>query len=187
MSGYSLLEFDSEEIANGQPNTLVYSGYTKCQNTSTGKVFVRIESINPGSCNLPSNATLTATVTTRKFLRLGIPQYIEKFKQNQKPNHVWSFGFSDKERSSFIILLMQKKFFTEKEIGEIELNLDAFESNCVTTHEFTLHTPQTNVEPPRIRVTVHVSQDGCENFKAPQSNTLKDNFEIQHLKTIYEN
>ena len=187
-SRYCRLESDANGNIPYIPNILannIKNSNSQTSNKSTGQVFGRIESVNPGSINIKKDTTLTATVTTRKFLRMGVPQYTEKFKLNKPLKNTWSFDFKNKERSSFIILIMKKKLFGEKEIEEIELNLDAFETNCVTTQEFTLHSPKTNVDPPRVRITVHVSENGMKDFFAPKSKTIKNNYQITHCQTIF--
>ena len=81
-------------------------------------------------------------------------------------------------------VIFKKRYFgSDREIGEIEIKLNAFEFNKVTTHEFTLQSPNPNAVPAKIRVSVHLSDKCTVPFHAPVGQIAIKNFQILHAKT----
>ena len=139
---------------------------------ATGYVYVKIDSYSLGSFAASESATIKAAVTTRQMIKLGLIDYVS-FHKAESINHTWSFHYRNKQKSSFIILLAKQRIFGgNKEIGEIELKLDAFDTNKVTTHEFELRSPSQADIPAKVKLSIHVCEDESPQFVAQQSNNI---------------
>ena len=156
------------------------------QKQNVGHVYVKVESVSIGSFNASDKATLKMCLTTRRALKMGFHEYCHEFHKNEKVDHTWSFTYKNKQHSSFVLLLFKRRYFGgDREIGEIELKLDAFATNSVTTHEFVLRSPNENAIPARVTLSVHLSENGSENFNAPQMNILSDKYEVRRKTTFH--
>ena len=142
---------------------------------NSNQVFIKLESVNLGSFKLEPGTRIKACIGSRS----NIKGYPVEFNQNTVPNHVWTFSYKNLLKSSFVLVLFQSQFLgPEKEIGEIEIRLSAFQKNSVTSHEFILRSPNRNAVPPRVRLSVHVNEDGSNQFSAPNAHAIDDKFEI---------
>ena len=147
---------------------------------SVNQIYIKIDSLDIGSFPASEKAILKAYVGPRKAY---LPFSFE-FHKNQALDHIWNFNFKNADRSSFVIALFKKRYFgSDREIGEIEIKLNAFEFNKVTTHEFTLQSPNPNAVPAKIRVSVHLSDKCTVPFHAPVGQIAIKNFQILHAKT----
>ena len=149
---------------------------------SDNEVYVRIDSINTGSFQVKNDTKLIACVGSRhSFL-----PYAHEFRAGSKVNHVWNFTYKNQDRSSFVLVLFKRQLFGgDKEIGEIELKLNAFQPNAVTQHTFVLHSPQKNSIPAKVTLSVHICEDGNEKFNAPEAATMHSQYESLHKTTYY--
>ena len=143
-------------------------------------IYIRLEGVNLGSYHASNHAVLKACIGSRKYF---LPNAYE-FHITDPVQHTWTCNFSNPDRSSFIIALFKRRLFgNDHEVGEIEIKVNAFEPNTVTTKEFELLSPNRFSTPARVRVSVHIAADGSSPFQAPLSTNIKDNFEIPHNKT----
>lgn len=149
---------------------------------SDNEVYVRIDSIDTGSFPVKNDTKLIACIGSRhSFL-----PYSYEFKAGNNVNHVWNFTYKNQDRSSFVLVLFKRQLFGgDKEIGEIELKLNAFQTNAVTQHTFELHSPQKNAIPAKVTLSVHICEDGSERFNAPEAQSIQNQYEIVHKSTYY--
>ena len=98
-------------------------------------------------------------------------------------DHIWKFHFHEEEHSSFVVVLYKHHFLGDSEIGEIELSLKAFQPNTVVSDVFTLLGPNRDWEPAKMRITVHIDENGAQPFSAPEGLLFSDIAEIPHKKT----
>ena len=159
-------------------SSAINNGY-KPFNDSTN-VYVRIDGVDLGSFAASSKATLKACVGSRKSF---IPFSFE-FHKNERINHTWNFNFNNANRSSIVIAIFKRRYFGgDHEVGEIEIKMNAFELNAITTHEYVLQSPNPNAVPAKIRVSIHVCDNGAPAFCAPQTSKIGENFQIHHATT----
>ena len=145
------------------------------QNRQVNQVFIKLETVNLGSFQLEPGTRLKACIGPRSNIKGNAAE----FNPNTIPAHIWSFSYKNIQKSSFVLVLYQSQFLgPEKEIGEIEIRLSAFQKNTVTSHEFILRSPNRNAVPPRIRLSVHINEDGSNQFSAPSAHGINDKFEI---------
>ena len=155
-----------------------HNGYQ--QFDSLNQVYIRIDSIDLGSFQSTNKATLKACIGSRKSF---LPNVYE-FHKNDILNHTWTFTFKNANRSSFIFALFKKRIFGgDHEVGEIEVRINAFQPNTVTTEEFILKSPNPNAVPAKVKLTIHVCENGAQEFDAPPSTSINNNFEIPHATT----
>ena len=159
-------------------NSTAPSGY-QALNDST-QVYVRIDSIDLGSFQASNKATLKACVGSRKsFLPFSF-----EFHKNERIDHTWSFNFKNANRSSVVIAIFKRRYFGgDHEVGEIEIKMNAFELNTITTHDYVLQSPNPNAVPARVRVSIHVCDNGAPAFCAPETSKIAENFQIHHATT----
>ena len=158
-----------------------YDGRRPQRSRSEHHVYIRILGVDPGNFPLDNSSILTLCIGPRKaYLN---HQY--DFTANAKIDNTWEFIYKNSLKSSLTIGLFSKSFFgTLTEIGEIELNLAAFKVNAVTKQTFTLRSKDRNLIPPKIKVTIHLSENGETSFHAPETNKIKDEFEIIRKPTL---
>ena len=98
-------------------------------------------------------------------------------------DHLWKFHFKAEDHASFVVVLYKHHFLGDSEIGEIELKLKAFQPNTVVSDVFTLLGPNKDWEPAKLRITVHIDENGAQPFSAPEGMFFSDDAEIKHEKT----
>ena len=146
---------------------------------SRNMVYIKIEDIDYGSFPVDSSTAIVIAFGSRKTYQQNL---LTIQGHEHAPKKVWSFGYKNPTKSSFVIVLYKYKFFGKnQEIGEIELRLGGFTENRVTTHEFTMKSPNRGREP-KITLTVHVSEDGASAFDAESCSEVKDSVIV---KTSY--
>lgn len=146
------------------------------------RVYVRIDDLSTGSFKLSNQSKLIACVGHRRNYK----PYKYEFRANSKNiDKTWRFAYDNIETSSFVVVLFKKKTFgSNKEIGEIELRAAAFQPNTIVTEEFTLISPDSNAIPAKVTLSVHVSENGAKEFKAPKSGLLFSNAVIHRQKLL---
>ena len=93
--------------------------------------------------------------------------------------HVWSFTYTGKKTASFVVAVAHKGTNNSQHtLGKLEIRLDAFKSNFITNHTFTLRPSDRNSSPIEVNLSVHLNEDGSKVFTGPQSNIISDDFEI---------
>ena len=146
-------------------------------------IFLRIDNIDLGSFETEPNSKIVVCLGSRNLYR---PYSIDIPATQKKLDKVWNFKYSNFSKSSFVLALYKRKFFgQDKEIGQIEIKLDAFPINRVTKHEFVLRSPNPNAIPPKVTLSIHVCEDGSPQFKAPESDNINPRFEILPRKSYY--
>ncbi|EAY19593.1 hypothetical protein TVAG_228560 [Trichomonas vaginalis G3] len=147
------------------------------------RAFIRVDGVSTGSFPTNGKTTLVARVGPRStFMRHGA-EFTEKY----RPTQTWDFKYTDPARASFVVVLFKKHLFGgDEEIGEVELRLSAFEANTVVSQEFTLKSPHVQSVPARLRLSVHLSEDGSSAFCAPLNGKVIFNPEIPHKKTYFQ-
>ena len=146
-------------------------------------IYIRIDNIDLGSFEVDSSSKLVACIGSRTSFR---PFSVDFPASQKKVDHVWNFKFTNSQKSSFVLVLFKRRFFgQDKEIGEIEIKLNAFPANKVTKHEFVLRSPNPNAIPAKVTLSIHVCEDGSPQFKAPISDSIAPRYEILHRTTYY--
>ena len=159
-------------------SSMMVNGYQQLNDQTI--VYLRIESVDLGSFQASNKATLKACVGSRK----NFQTFPYEFHRNEKINHTWSFNFKNSNRSSVVIAIFKRRYFGgDHEVGEIEIRMNAFQLNTITTHEYTLQSPNPNAAPARIVVSIHVCDNGAPAFCAPETSKIAENFQIHHAAT----
>ncbi|EAX89580.1 hypothetical protein TVAG_444990 [Trichomonas vaginalis G3] len=151
---------------------------------SGARAYVKVDAVDTGSFpGLEGKSDLVMRVGPRHcFMGYGFD-----FKKGEHPNHTWEFKYQDAHRSSLVICLFKKRIFGgDEEIGEIELKLSAFEPDTIVTKEYTLKPPDPKNIPARVRISIHLSEDGSMAFSAPAGGKLLCNPEIPHATTYFK-
>ena len=132
------------------------------------RAFIKINSIN----------TNTDELVTFIGSRKGYHQFPASSKNITQ--HVWNFTYTGKKTASFVIAIAHKQTNNSRHhtLGKLEIRLDAFKSNFITNHTFTLRPSDRNSAPIEVNLSVHLNEDGSKVFSAPQSNIIRDDFEI---------
>ena len=158
-----------------------YDDKTPSRSRNEHHVYIKIINVDPGNFPLDNTSTLTLCIGPRKAFTAR--QY--DFTPNSKVDDTWEFSYKNSLKSSLTIGLFSKSFFGNlHEIGEIELNLAAFKVNAVTKQSFTLRSKDRNLIPPKIKLSLHLSENGEASFHAPETNKMKDEFEIIRKPTL---
>ena len=166
--------FHNNRYSNNGEYTALISG---------NRAFIKVDAVDTGSYNMSNKAKLVARVGPRH----SFMNHSTEFGLKERPQGTFDFKYTDPERSSFVCVLFKKHLFGgDEELGEIELRLSAFEPNTVVSKEYTLKTPSSKHIPCRVRISVHLSEDGSNAFCAPAGGKLLANPEIPH-KTTYFN
>lgn len=146
---------DSRPLLGGKPN----------QKT----IYIRIDGIEAGTFPMDAKSEYVAAVGPRMTYR----QHGCDFPVGSKPGNVWSFNFKDAHRSSFVVALYKKRILGgDIMIGELEINVAQFTANFVNTLIFTLKSADPKYIPPRVKLTVHISDNGMQRFCAPYSGAI---------------
>ena len=134
------------------------------------RAFIKINSINTNT------EELVTFIGSRKGY-IHFPATDKNITQ-----HVWNFTYTGKKSASFVVAIAHKQTNnnSRRTLGKLEIRLDAFKSNFITTHTFTLRPSDRNSEPIQVNLSVHLNEDGSKVFSAPQSNIIRDDFEILH-------
>ena len=132
------------------------------------RAFIKINSLNTNT------EELVTFIGSRKGY-IDFPASSKNITQ-----HVWNFTYRGKKSSSFVIAVARKQTNNSGHhtLGKLEIRLDAFKSNFITNHTFTLRPCDRNSEPIEVNLSVHLNEDGSKVFSAPQSNIIRDDFEI---------
>ena len=131
------------------------------------RAFIKINSINTNT------EELVTFIGSRKGY-IHFPAYDKNITQ-----HVWNFTYTRKKTASFVIAVGHKQTNNSHHtIGKLEIRLDAFKSNFITNHTFTLRPSDRNSEPLQVNLSLHLNEDGSKVFTAPKSNVIRDDFEI---------
>ena len=153
------------------------------QQINKKQVFIKINEIN--LLNNSNNKNVNAFIGSRKAFKAGISTIESDLSKT------WSFTYSNKERSSFVLALYDQKsiFGTSKLLGEIEIKLSSFKSNSVTKNTFLLRSLDRNSEPILVTLLLHLNENNSKAFQAPESNILNYEYEIipTHLNFETEN
>ena len=166
-------------------NTFINSKFASYLSQDNGKqVFVKINSVDTGSFKVEKDTKLVACVGSRKTFQNS--RYEFSAGNSRNVQKVWSFTYKNAQRSSMVFVLYKKKSFfgVDQEIGEIEIKLSALACNRVTVHEFVLRSPDKNAIPARVSLSIHVSENGCKAFTAPEGDKIRSDFEIIHKETF---
>ena len=135
---------------------------------SANKFHVKIAHIDYGRYLVNKDDTLCVCVGSRKGFMNNKFLFNVSDKRIKK---VWSFDYTDPRKSSFVVALFKSKMFgKDEEIGQIELKINGFKPNVVTTYTFPINA--TSTDPPRVTIVVHRSEDGCDPFDAPDDDTV---------------
>ena len=146
-------------------------------------IYLRIDNIDLGSFEVESNSKIVVCLGSRTSYR---PYAVDIPATQKRVDKVWNFKYSNFSKSSFVLALFKRKFFgQDKEIGQIEIKLDAFPINKVTRHEFVLRSPNPNAIPPKVTLSIHVCEDGSPQFKAPVTDSVSPRFEILPRRNYY--
>lgn len=141
------------------------------------RVLIHVRGIDLGSYSATDKAGLV--------LYVGAPSSFKKypypFKCGER-NHIdrtWEYHYKVDNNASFVIALYKQHFLGDKEIGELELKISAFQPNTVITERFELQSPNIAAVPARIELEIHLNTDGSQPFQAPKG-FLFDNPTILH-------
>ena len=164
-------------------NSFINSKFASYLSQEThNQVYVRINSIDTGSFKIEKDSRLLACIGSRKTFR-NLP-FEFSAGDSAKLQKEWSFSYKNAQRSSIVFVLYKKNFFgTDQEIGEIEIKLNAMNCNRITTHEFVLRSPDKNAIPARVSLSIHLCENGCKAFTAPEGDKIRSDFEIIHKET----
>ena len=144
---------------------------------------VNVASVDLGSLSLKPKDTLVVCLGTRK----NPYTYKQEFPVSDRHclNASFTFRVNHPETANFVVLLMKRQLISgDKEIGEVNLKVDAFEMDTVITHTFELDTPQSQASKPKVKLDVHLNSTSAQPFFATQG-TLKDDHRINYNKCIY--
>ena len=155
----------------------MYNTRHQVQNSAVGyksfgeeetEIFIKVESVDIGSFPASAKADLMVCIGPRKHY-MDFAYNMKKYETNVP--HIWTFYSKKPQRASFVIALFKKRYFgINSEIGKVELKLNEFQPNTVTTKEFNLVPPNSNgfnQFGARIRVSVHLNENGSSAFSAP--------------------
>lgn len=133
-------------------------------NAMQKNIYIRVEGVDAGTFPIDAKSEYVACVGPRATYR----QHKCDFPVGGKPNNVWNFRYTDAYRSSFFVALYKKRIFGgDILIGELELNVAQFKPNVITTQIVTLKSAEIKYLPPRVRISVHISENGAQKFCAP--------------------
>ena len=109
------------------------------------KVYIKVEHIDYGSFRVDSSTQIIFKLGSRStYQKSNDSSYVSY----RVPNHVWSLGYKDAMKALFIIGMSKYKFIGKnEEICEIELSLNGFHENHVTTHTFEMRTARFGTPP----------------------------------------
>ena len=143
---------------------------------------VNISSVDLGSLDLKPRDMLVVCIGTRKNPYVYRREFLVS--ERHSLNQTFTFKVNHLDTASFVVMLMRRQYFAgDKEIGEINLKVDAFEMDAVVTHTFELDTPQFYPVRPKIKLGVHLNSTTTQPFLAAQG-VLKDDYKINVDKCI---
>lgn len=144
--------------------------------------YVRVEAVQPGNVPVKQDTKFIIGVGPRTSVKL----HPEEFTVKSAPTNVWDFQYNNVNTSSFVISLLKKKNFGGNEIiGEVELRLSAFESNKMTTQEFYLQTPNNKYYNVKVKISVHLCENGSMPFMCETNGKMASNPIIEQRYTYY--
>lgn len=157
----------NNSMFSGRPNSVAY---------------VRVEAVDPGNIPFKQDTKFIIGVGPRTSVRL----HPAEFNIKTTPSNVWNFPYNNANTSSFVISLLKKKNFGGNEgIGEVELRLSSFEPNKVTTQDFYLQTPNNKYYNVKVKISVHICENGSYPFMAQANGKLMSNPIIEQRYTYY--
>lgn len=133
-------------------------------------VYVRLDEYDTGSFLIKDKNTVISSVGQKMQAR-DFPVKIPG--SNKKPGQVWTI--IPTYPTFTVVLLKRRKFWPNDQIGEIELPIADFAENKVVTKEYNLKAFQSRDKPAKVRLSVHVDNDGALPFRpgtAPANNSL---------------
>ena len=145
------------------------------------RAYIKISNIELGDYPCSDNSELILSVGPHNKFQdneVKFPTRDRGFFEN-----TWHFAFTREERSAFVVVLYKHHLPINREIGEIELRLDAFQPNTVVSDVFALTGTEKDWMPAKLRITVHVDENGAPPFSAPEGFEFPDKAEVKHKKT----
>ena len=122
---------------------------------------------------------IVAYIGSRRAYKRGYHSF------NTTCNKTWNFTYKDKNHSSFVVALFNQESVFEdiKLLGEIEIKLSSFKSNCVTNHKFLLRSPDRHSAPITVNLSIHLCEDDSKPFQAGETNILNYEYEVIRRKS----
>lgn len=145
-------------------------------------VSIRMSHVDLGSFKASDKSTLIACIGTK----ISPNTFPHEFPTKSKDfiPHEWTFQYHNQGKATFKMSLWKRHLIgNDVFIGSIDLKLSAFQTNTVVSEVFELHCPNTFMVPPRVRIDVHVNENGSVPFRAPRGMLFVDDFEVVKAKT----